>query len=111
MDINQETEVIKKELAELIIKHLRENKLTPEKAKQLANDFLSKLPLEDQKDLLKKLEELGGNYEEAREVYIDELAKAENEKTQQALTLMRGHIEKGNIDEAVNTAKSLNSGG
>ena len=38
-DIKEETEIIKKDLVELIIKHLRENKLTPEKAKQLATDF------------------------------------------------------------------------
>mgnify|MGYP001565774631 FL=1 len=109
-DIKEETEIIKKDLVELIIKHLRENKLTPEKAKQLATDFLQRLPFQDQKDLLVKLEELGQNSQEIKEIYIEELAKEEKENTQNTLNQMRSHIEKGNIDEAVNTAKSLNTG-
>lgn len=110
MDINQETEVIKKELAELIIKHLRENKITPEKAKQLANDFLQKLPMENHKDLLLKLKDLGESYEEAKEIYVDKLGEIERQKDHQALSAMRDHIQNGNIDKAVETARMINSG-
>lgn len=111
MDVQSEIEEAKKELAELLIEHLRENKILPEKAKQLANDFLRKLPIENQKDLLAKLKELGEKYEEVREIYVDELGKIEKEKTKQTLSQMRQHIQTGNIDEAVNVAKSINTGG
>ena len=52
MDIQQEVEEVKRELVELIIKHLRENKIPVDKAKKLAADFLNVLPISDQQDLL-----------------------------------------------------------
>ena len=55
MDIQQEVEEVKRELVELIIKHLRENKIPVDKAKKLAADFLNVLPISDQQDLLEKL--------------------------------------------------------
>ena len=110
MDIAQESEYAKRRLTELIIQHLRENKISPEKAKQLASEFLTKLPFQDQKDLLAKLEELGNKYDEAKELHVEELSKNEEHNSQNTLQQMRDHIEKGNIDEAVNAARALSSG-
>jgi|SRR3989344_4429997 len=110
MDIQQEVEEVKKELVELIIKHLRENKLPAEKAKKLAEDFLNVLPISDQQDLLEKLKNLGENYLEAKEVYVDELKRISEEQRDQTLSQMRDHIKQGNIDKAVEAAGVLNKG-
>ena len=110
MDIQQQVEAVKRELAELIIKHLKENKLPAEKAKKLAEDFLNVLPIKDRQDLLEKLKNLGENYLEAKEVYVDELKRASEKKRIDTLSQMRDHIKQGNIDNAIETAKTLNRG-
>lgn len=107
MDIQQEVEEVKRELVELIIRHLRENKLPAEKAKKLAEDFLKILPISDQQDLLDKLKNLGENYQEAKEVYIDELKRVSEKKRIETLSQMRDHIKQGNIDKAIETASIL----
>ena len=107
MDINTEVEEVKKELLELIIEHLKQNKIQAEAAQQLARDFLAVLPIKDQADLLNKLKNLGEKYKEVNEVYLDELSKASDEKRDQALTQMRDFIKQGNIDSAIQTAKTL----
>ena|SRR3989344_3791523 len=109
MDIQQEVEEVKKELLELIIKHLRENKLSAQKAKKLAEDFLKVLPIKDRKDLLEKLKNLGADYQEAKELYVDELKRISEEKRNEALSQMRDHIKQGDINSAVEAAKSLNT--
>lgn len=110
MDIQQEVEEVKRELIELIIKHLRENKLPVEKAKKLAEDFLKILPISDRQDLLDKLKSLGENYLEVKEVYVDELRRVSEEKRIETLFQMRDYIRQGNIDKAVETAKILSQG-
>ena|SRR3989344_6842098 len=110
MDIQQQVEAVKRELVELIIKHLKENKLPAEKAKKLAEDFLNVLPIKDRQDLLEKLKNLGENYLEAKEVYVDELKRASEKKRIDTLSQMRDHIKQGNIDNAIETAKTLNRG-
>lgn len=109
MDIQQEVEEVKRELVELIIKHLRENKMPVDKAKKLAADFLNVLPISDQQDLLEKLKNLGKDYEEAKEIYVEELRKTSEDQRDQTLLQMRDHIKQGNIDRAVEAAKSLNT--
>lgn len=110
MDIQQEVEAVKKELVELIIKHLREKKLPAEKAKTLALDFLNVLPINDRQDLLAKLKNLGVDYQEAKEIYVDELKRISEEQRDQTLFKMRDHIQNGNIDQAIEAAKMINSG-
>ena len=110
MDIQQQVEAVKRELVELIIKHLKENKLPAEKAKKLAEDFLNVLPIKDRQDLLEKLKNLGENYLEAKEVYVDELKRASEKKRIDTLSQMRDHIKQGNIDNAIETAKTLHRG-
>lgn len=107
MDIATEVEEVKKELLELIIEHLKQNKIEASQAQQLARDFLSVLPIKDQADLLNKLKSLGEKYKEANEVYLDELSKASDDQRDQALSQMRDHIKQGNIDGAIETAKTL----
>lgn len=109
MDIPAEVEEIKKELASIIIDHLKQNKIKAEDAQKQAREFLSLLPIKDQTDLLFKLKSLGDKYVEAESVYLNEFQKIEAEKRDQALSLMRSHIQKGNINEAISTAKTLTS--
>lgn len=107
MDLQQETIAVEKELLELIVEHLRNNEIQAEEAKKLASDFLANLPFQDQKDLLEKLKALGEKYEEAKEVYVQEFAKASNTQRDQVLTQMRNEIAKGNMEGALTAAKSL----
>lgn len=103
----QELEVVEKELLDLIIAHLKENKIKVVEAQQLARDFLDSLPITDQKDLLIKLKSLGDTYPEAGQVYVDELSKSEVKNRDQKLTEIRNHIKLGNIDQAIASAKSI----
>lgn len=107
MDIGQEVNLVEKELLELILTHLENNKIDADKAQSLAKDFLAILPVADQKDLLEKLKNLSNTYEEAKELYVDELSKISNQQRDQALGQMRDAIQKGNIEHAINAAKSL----
>lgn len=107
MDLVEEIKIIEKELLERIIAHLKANKIDVEKARQLAKDFLAVLPVKDQKDLLEKLRGLGEQYEEAKEVYAEELAKVSDAIREQTLNQMRDFIKQGNIDGAIATAKNM----
>lgn len=110
MDIQQQVEDVKRELVGLIIKHLRENKIPADKAKKLAEDFLKILPISDQQDLLDKLKTLGENYQEAKELYVDELKRVSEQKRNETLSQMRDYIKQGNIDRAIEAAHVLNKG-
>lgn len=107
MDINQEVTLVEKELLELILQHLENNKIDADKAQSLAKDFLAILPVADQRDLLEKLQNLSNSYEEAKELYVDELSKISNQQRDQTLIQMRDAIQKGNIEHAITAAKSL----
>lgn len=111
MDIAQEVEAVKKELTDLIIVHLRENKIEVDKARALASDFLDVLPIQNHADLLSKLKELGEKYQEAKTVYVEKLAIDTSAQTQQALTAMRDAITQGNMEQAISAAKTVNVGG
>lgn len=107
MNITEEVEAVKKELLELIITHLKQNKIQAPAAQQLARDFLNILPIKDQADLLVKLKNLGEKYKEAEEVYLGELEKASEDTRDQVLIQMRDQIKLGNIEKAIETAKTL----
>lgn len=106
MDLLEEVKQVEKELVELIIAHLKANKIDVEKARQQAKDFLAVLPVKDQKDLLEKLKGLSQVYDEAKEIYAEELGKIEEAKRQETLNQMRNFIQQGNIDEAIAAAKA-----
>lgn len=108
MDRN-EIEEVKKELLQLIIAHLKENKITAEDAKKLSQDFLNVLPIKDHRDLLNKLRSLGENYKEASEIYVQELSESEEQKRTNALDQMRNHIKNGDINKAIEFAKTYSN--
>lgn len=110
MDIGREVDKIKKELTDLIVLHLQENKIDPAVAQQEAADFLSILPIKDQRDLLEKLKELGDKYIEAREVYLEEVTKIHELARNEALTQMRNAIKLGQIEHAIKIAKIMRGG-
>ena len=107
MDMQQEVKLVEKELVDLIIQHLKSNRIAVETARQQAKDFLALLPIQDQRDLLNKLKNLGEKYEEAKEVYAEELGKANEVVRQQTLSQMRSYIQTGNIDAAIAAAKAM----
>lgn len=107
MDLVAEVKQVEKELVELIIAHLKANKLDVETARKQARDFLSLLPVKDQKDLLDKLKGLSEKYYEAKEIYAEEIGKFEETRRQQALSQMRDYIQVGNLDSAIAAAKAL----
>jgi hypothetical protein len=105
MNIQQEIEIIKKELVELILAHLKANKMEAEQAQKLAADFLAVLPVQDQKDLLAKLKQLGETYQEIRPLYVKELTKVTESDRESRLLQMRNAIAGGNIEQAIQVAK------
>lgn len=107
MDLTEEVKLVEKELVELIVEHLKANKIAAETARQQARDFLALLPVQDQKDLLAKLKTLGEKYEEAKEVYAAEIGKVSEAVRQQALDQMRSFIQQGNLDAAIAAAKAV----
>ena len=107
MDVQEEVKLVEKELVERIIAHLQANKIAAETARQQAKDFLSLLPVQDQKDLLAKLKSLGEKYEEAKAVYAEEVGKISEAARLQTLDQMRGFIQSGNIDAAIAAAKAM----
>lgn len=107
MDMQVKIEEVERELLELIIKHLEENKIDVLTAQKLAKDFLAVLPIYNQQDLLSKLKELGDNYQEAKEVYVQEFSKDITQKEQHALSRMRDAIKQGKIEHAISIAKDL----
>lgn len=100
-------EKIKKQLVELIIRHLKEKKITAANAKKLATEFLQTLPISDYQDMLLKLNTLGNKYPEAKVLYIQELKEVNDTKRDEALTHMRNAIVQGNIEQAITMAKGV----
>lgn len=105
MDLQKEIFKVEKKLMQIIVDHLKANKIALPQAQQLARDFLALLPFADQKDLLLKLQKLSNSYEEAKTVYVEELASYNEEKKNVVLTQMRNHIMQGQIDDAIRVAK------
>lgn len=107
MDLVEEVKSVEKELAQLIIDHLKANKIAVDVARQQARDFLAALPVKDQKDFLEKLKQLGQKYEEAKEVYAEELGKVNEAERLHVLDTMRTFIQQGDMDSAIQAAKTL----
>jgi len=107
MDLQQEVEEVKKELVALIVKHLKENKIEIAKARKLAGDFLAILPVRDQQDLLLKLKDLGKEYAEARQIYIQQLGKFNEEQRSKAIERMHTLIRLGKIEDAIAVARAV----
>jgi hypothetical protein len=100
---------IEEELFNEIVNNLEQASITVEEAQQLARDFLTLLPLEDKKDLLKKLYTLSQKHNEARKIYIEYAAPYEEEERQKRLTLISQHLKSGKIEDALAAAKEGNT--
>lgn len=109
MDIQQDVQVVEKELTDIIVQYLKENKMELLTAQKLAADFLAVLPIQSRADLLQKLKDLSTKYKEVKSVYTHALGKVIQENDEQRLTAMRDHIRQGNIEEAITVAKSMNA--
>ncbi len=96
---------VEKELLDVIINNLDEEKITAEEAQALAKEFLSSLPLQDKKDLLEKLYLLGKNHNETKSLYLKYAKPYEEEERQKKLALMSEHIKNGQIEQALTIAK------
>lgn len=107
MDIQQDVQVVEKELTDIIVKYLKENKMDLPTAQKLAADFLAVLPIHNRPELLEKLKELSDKYKEVKSVYAHTLEKVTEETDAQRLTAMRDHIQQGNIEQAITVAKSM----
>ena len=107
MNLSEEVEIVKKELLDLVIENLKQNKIKAEDAQQLARDFLAILPVKSQADLLEKLRVLGVKYKEANEIYLGKLEKSSEDDRDKALDQVRDSISHGNIDGAIEAAKTL----
>lgn len=96
---------VEKELLQAIVANLKENRLTEDQAKQLAQEFLALLPMQDKKDLLTKLYAFSQKHIEAKGVYLKYAKPYEEEERQRKLALMSQHIQNGQIEHAINVAR------
>src|SRR5258708_18402384 len=90
-----------------IIWNLKNKKISLAEAKSLAKDFLKILPAKDKEGLLEELRKLCDAYIEACEVYVKHNQTYQDEKRQKLLAAMRGHIQSGNLEEAIAVAKGV----
>lgn len=111
MDLQEEVKKIEEELLALITKHLEENKIEVDKAQQLARDFLAILPVTDRAELLQKLKDLSGQYDEVKTLYIQEMSKVDEMKKDEVLNHMRTAIQGGQIEQAIDIAKAYTAKG
>ena len=103
--IQNEVVDIEKELLNEIIIRLDQNKMSPEDAQKLAKEFLSLLPIHDQKDLLQKLYTLSKKNNAMTGIYLEYAKPHEENETQRKLALMSQHLHAGKIEEALAVAK------
>src|SRR5260221_12765852 len=86
------TKDIENDLLDIIVQNLREHKLKVEQAKQLAQEFLALLPLQDKKDLLEKLYKLELKHNEIKTIYLEYSKQIEEEDRLKKLDLMSQNI-------------------
>ncbi len=96
---------IEKKLLNEIVTRLKQNKMTPEEAQKLTKEFLSLLPIQDQKDLLTKLTRLSKDNNAISGIYLHYAKPYEENETKRKLELMSQHLHLGKIEEALAVAK------
>lgn len=104
-DLDSVVKQVEKELLLEIVKNLDGNKITPVQAQLQAKEFLSLLPIQDKKDLLDKLYKLSQTNLETKGVYLNYARSMDEEERHKKLELMSQHIQKGEIEHALNVAK------
>lgn len=98
---------VEKDLLDAIISNLKENRITEEQGRAMAQEFLALLPLQDKKDLLDKLYKFSQEHVEAKAMYLKYAKPYEEEDRLKKLELMSQHIQNGNIEHALNVAKGV----
>lgn len=101
---------VEKELLQEIINRLNQNKMSSEDAQKVAKEFLSLLPIHDQKDLLAKLYQLSKANQGMQGVYLKFAQPYEENEKQRKLSLMSQHLHQGKIEEALSVAKGEPNG-
>ena len=96
---------VEKELLDEIMKRLDDNQMSPEQAQNLAKEFLSYLPIQDQKDLLDKLYKMSQENKEFQGIYLKYAQPYRENERHEKLKLMSEHIKNGKIEEALAVAK------
>lgn len=96
---------VERDLLNVIIQNLKQNRIDIEEAKKLAKEFLSFLPMQDQKDLLEKLYKLSQDHVETKGMYLKYAKPYEEDEREKKLALMSEHIKKGQIEHALTVAK------
>jgi hypothetical protein len=99
------TTEVEKELLQIIIDNLDQEKMTVEEAQAVAKEFLALLPLQDKKDLLEKLYKLSQDHSETKGMYLKYAKPYEEEDRLKKLELMSDHIKNGRIENAIAIAK------
>ena len=88
-----------------IITNMRNLQLEYSRAKGLSEEFLKSTITDDLDEVFRSLKIMSSNYPEAREVYIKYIEKYLGEKTDHAINKIHSHMQKGEIDKALKTAK------
>lgn len=104
-NLKQLVDNIERDLLYQIIFNLKQNELSVEGAKKLARDFLSILPIQSQEDLYNKLSSLSQKYHEIQPLFLKYSVPFKKQKEEQAINLMKQHIEQGNPEKAIDVAK------
>lgn len=103
--IAQVTDMLEYLFLKQLIKGLRDGTITPDQARQYANDFLPIEPFASLDDARIKVESFVASHQhfEPLKSYID--AYQTDQQTNAKIEAMRKHLQNNNIDEAINVAK------
>lgn len=104
--LQKEITAVEESLLDLMMERLDAEKMDPTEAQQLAKDFLALLPIHDKKELLAKLQQLSQKHTDAQALYIEELGKVKDEERDMVLNNMRDAIHRGDINAALEEAKT-----
>src|SRR6185369_5355789 len=91
-DLQDEVVDIEQELLSIIVTRLNANEMSREQAQKLAKQFLTLLPIQDQKDLLTKLFELSKKNQATGNIYLKYAKPHEENETQKKLAMMSQHL-------------------
>ncbi len=103
--VSEAIQDIKRDLLFHVILNMKRNLLSLEDTKYLAEDFLQIFPVFSIAELLKKLNELGKIYKEARIVFIKYANLYYEEEKTYLLYQIPPYIKNGEIDKAIEVMK------
>lgn len=98
-------EEVERDLLKVIVDNMEHRGMTLEQAHLLAKEFLTLLPPADKKDLLHKLKGFSKEHPETKPVVNNFNRIYQLTKDQETLEQMRQHLQKGNIEKAIEVAK------